>query len=286
MLITSIQTMAPSGSNVGRQNGNTYDDHSDAEESKPSRGNAKKGWFITLSAEEGSSDSICQWVRANCDEGVWTMEVGNETGYVHYHVSLVLKKKQRFQWLKNHLSRTANISAIRNWNAAFDYSQKDPTRIGGPWYWPERIGVVKDPLKGLEYYEWEKEILEYINEPADDRSIMWYWSEKGDTGKSKFAKHLYLTKPDTMVCIGKVSDIYYAISQSLKLLIVDIPRSRNEYMKNIYTVLEEVKNGLVFSGKYESKVKCFDPPHVLVFANVAPDETQLSEDRWIIRNID
>jgi len=52
-----------------------------------------------------------------------------------------------------------------------------------------------------------------------------------------------------------------------------------------YGAIEQVKNGLVFSGKYESSMLIFNPPHVVIFANDTPDESMYSNDRWHIHKI-
>jgi len=59
---------------------------------------------------------------------------------------------------------------------------------------------------------------------------------------------------------------------------VDVPRSKGEHLQ--YSFLECVKDGLLFSTKYESVMKQFDPPHVFVFMNEEPDQKALSEDRY------
>jgi len=61
-------------------------------------------------------------------------------------------------------------------------------------------------------------------------------------------------------------------------------RSKENYIS--YEALEEIKDGLFFSGKYESGMVCINPPHVVVLCNFAPDESKLSKDRWVIKNID
>jgi hypothetical protein len=49
--------------------------------------------------------------------------------------------------------------------------------------------------------------------------------------------------------------------------------------------MENVKDGLFFSTKYESGMVRYNPPHVIVFANVPPDVTKMSADRWVIKEI-
>jgi hypothetical protein len=52
-----------------------------------------------------------------------------------------------------------------------------------------------------------------------------------------------------------------------------------------YGAIEQIKNGLLFSGKYEGGQCVFNQPHVIVFANAEPKEEQMSMDRWDIREI-
>lgn len=68
-----------------------------------------------------------------------------------------------------------------------------------------------------------------------------------------------------------------------KIIVFDIERSRENFVS--YGGIEEVKNGLFFSPKYEGGMCIYNSPHIFVFANFPPDETQLSEDRWNIINI-
>ena len=50
--------------------------------------------------------------------------------------------------------------------------------------------------------------------------------------------------------------------------------------------MESIKNGRVFSAKYESKMKVFDPPHVICFANFEPKREAMSADRWAIVDLE
>ena len=53
-----------------------------------------------------------------------------------------------------------------------------------------------------------------------------------------------------------------------------------------YVVIEGIKDGLYFSGKYASKQLHFKTPNtVIIFANSAPDLQKLSADRWCVYQI-
>ena len=52
-----------------------------------------------------------------------------------------------------------------------------------------------------------------------------------------------------------------------------------------YSVIEHLKNGRIFSSKYESKIMKFACPYIIIYANFMPNKEKLSEDRWDIREI-
>lgn len=68
-----------------------------------------------------------------------------------------------------------------------------------------------------------------------------------------------------------------------KLIVVDCPRSQQDYIN--YGAIEQIKNGLIFSGKYEGTQLVFNSPHVIVFANEPPDYSKMSMDRWNVVQI-
>ncbi len=66
--------------------------------------------------------------------------------------------------------------------------------------------------------------------------------------------------------------------------IFDLSRTCADKIDHIYSLIENFKNGIMFSSKYESGTRIFTPPHVIVFANFIPDildrGNKLSADRW------
>ena len=83
--------------------------------------------------------------------------------------------------------------------------------------------------------------------------------------------------------MAKSADIKYAY-EGERVVLFDLTRSQQEHFN--YEVMESVKNGTMFSGKYESKVKVYASPHVVVFANWLPDYSKLSMDRWDVWDLD
>jgi hypothetical protein len=63
---------------------------------------------------------------------------------------------------------------------------------------------------------------------------------------------------------SKSDNIEYAYNGE-HVVIFYFSRSQAHHVN--YEVIESVKNGIMFSGKYESCSKTFDFPHVVIFAN-------------------
>ena len=142
-------------------------------------------------------------------------------------------------------------------------------------------------------YPWQKEVTNLVtsNKPADNRYIYWIHEPVGNTGKTYLAKYLHYFH-GAIVTGGKSADIKYAIARWQQLansypviIIVNLARSKTMTQSG-YTTLEEVKDALFFSGKYQSGMVASPyPPHLLVFANKPPDTSMMSQDRWIIKLI-
>ena len=119
----------------------------------------------------------------------------------------------------------------------------------------------------------------------DKREIIFIVDRAGDQGKSWFARYFCDRHDDAMIIVpGKKADMAYVVREDCKTFFLDCPRSKQgEYIQ--YDFLEELKNGYLFSPKYESKVKSFNAPHVVVFMNESPDMEKLSADRYSITTL-
>jgi hypothetical protein len=105
----------------------------------------------------------------------------------------------------------------------------------------------------------------------------------GNTGKTWMSRYLLATLRENCIRLenSKSDNIKYAYNGE-RVVIFDFGRSQADHVN--YEVIESVKNGIMFSGKYESCSKTFDIPHVVIFANFEPDLTKLSADRWDVRH--
>lgn len=248
-----------------------------------SQGKCAKTWILTVKGEHASNSSIASWLKENCSSAVWQLEKG-QSGYLHYQITMTLKVKQRLTWLKNHFCRDAHCEIVNNHAAAFDYTQKSDTRVSGPFYWPAQITTAKDPLYGKILHDWQRKVINIIETEPDDRTINWFWEPHGAAGKSALCKHLVL-KYDAVLLGGRSMDAFYSVDTP-RIVVFDLTRSSNQTSNPaFYETLESIKNGLLFSAKYESKAKIFDSPHLFIFSNNEPDRSMLSEDRWNIHEI-
>lgn len=137
---------------------------------------------------------------------------------------------------------------------------------------------------------WQSEILALLDVAADNRSINWYWDADGNSGKSFICKYIFV-KYRAIIADGKKDNVFNQILTSVvehkirpNVIILDIPRHNREYIN--YGVIEQIKNGLIYSGKYEGGALAFPSPHIFIFANFEPELHKLSVDRWRIKHID
>jgi len=136
---------------------------------------------------------------------------------------------------------------------------------------------------------WQQKIVDdIITQPINPRKVYWFWEPDGNIGKSSFVKFCVIKHNELFCDGGKKSDIINLVFNNnmneCNLIIWDIPRCNQGSIS--YSALEAIKNGLVCNTKYETGTKVFNPPHILVFANIEPlDREKLSEDRWDITRI-
>lgn len=134
---------------------------------------------------------------------------------------------------------------------------------------------------------WMEELLNILEQPPDSRSIYWVWEPKGKAGKTHFQKWYELQhKGDTLILSGKASDMKHGIVQFKeqnkyvpRVVMCNVPRSTEEKFIS-WQGMEEIKDMLFYSGKYEGGMINDKNPHFVMFANWLPDVSHMSGDRW------
>lgn len=140
--------------------------------------------------------------------------------------------------------------------------------------------LARSEMAGKFLRQWQLELINELREKPHERSIIWYKDSIGNTGKTWLSKLLCCEFDCIRFENGKSADIKHAFNGQ-KIVIFDLSRSQSEHVN--YEVIESVKNGFLFSPKYESCSKMYAIPHVIVFSNFMYDESKLSLDRWVLR---
>lgn len=255
---------------------------------KKTRPTPSKYWCFTLNNyTEEEMVQLETTFKESKSEYVIGKEVG-EKGTPHLQGFVSFEKKQRpmelrgiskrIHWEKTKAGKQANI----------DYCSKEGNVTTNMLTKETKRRMLEIPEQE-DLYEWQRDALYHLDE-QNHRAILWCWDSLGCSGKTTLAKLLILEQ-DALLIDGKKSDILYAATEFLgkdlesafykKLIfILDLSRTCENFVS--YDAIEKLKNGLWFSGKYESKMVMIPSPKLIVFANFPPDKTKLSQDRWVI----
>lgn len=129
-----------------------------------------------------------------------------------------------------------------------------------------------------------------VAEPHD-RHVWWLWEPLGRAGKTLFCKWYVSVNNDCLVLSGNAHDMKNGIVEWRKKkgvaprsVLVNIPRSKKQEHIS-WAGLEEIKDMIFYSGKYEGGMVNDKHPHVIFFANWEPEPENLSGDRWRIIRI-
>lgn len=147
------------------------------------------------------------------------------------------------------------------------------------------------PLQIIEkLHAWQQTIVDEIDAgQPDDRTINWIYDTKGGVGKTALIRYL-ISKRGALVVSGKAADIKFAITTfvtthpgvyDIPPVIWTIPRAQQNHIS--YSALEEIKDGVFFSGKYESGQVIFNSPHLYCFSNSPPEVEKMTTKRWNVR---
>lgn len=263
-------------------------------DSKHSLGNTKENarvnWCFTFHTPNEEDVSIFKKFHFEyCKYSIFSFEHGQCAKTPHIQGYFTLIKKLRFKTLKELLPYTVHLEAAKgSKNDNINYIKKEQYKI---WINGVKQRLIKRHIY-KDLFKWQQNVVNIVkdNEP-DDRTIYWIYDNKGGTGKSTLTKYLY----QNFQCIAingkfKTSDVKYIYSEYLKkdgvfpeVLVFNTPR--NVIFKH-YDLLEEFKDGIITSGKYESVQLEIPPPHIIITANHYPDVETLTADRWRIMCLD
>lgn len=248
----------------------------------------KRGWMGTLFTDDRTQisntlDSMdCKWI--------YQKERCPTTHRIHFHVGIYFNNPRGIGFQQLWPDDT-HWEFVKRWPATVKYCSKVSSRVEGPWTNIEGLTfreTIRDPLEGKELYDWQQRIIDIIQAEPDERKVYWFWDPNGNTGKSCLAKHIRMWYKCAVIG-GTAKDCFCSLKMRLevddiKVVIFDLSRSQMNRVS--YNAIEQIKNGMFFSGKYESGDVIINPPHVIVFANFPPERELLSEDRWSVIRLD
>lgn len=179
--------------------------------------------------------------------------------------------------------------AVKNGNFSVDDLREEHSDVFAkyPRFCREYIqaSIPEPELPSYALYPWQAALSETLKGEPDDRKVIFIVDPKGNAGKTWFAKYFCALFPDKTQYMesSKKADMAYALNPSIKTLFINVTRTQNDFFN--YSFIESVKDGLVFSSKYESGLKRLGNVHVVVLMNQRPDEKALSADRYSIQII-
>lgn len=246
-----------------------------------------KNWsFTVFNLDEDNINNIISTFDSSNSSYILAKEICPETKREHLQCYCEFSKKCRpknlfnddtIHWEKSKGNRESNLN----------YCSKDGNIIKTNFKMRKPVKI----LKKEQLYNWQINILDIIKDEPDDRTIYWFYGKNGNNGKTTFCKYL-VVEHGAIILSGKSADMKNAIVELDKqngytpeLIVCNIPKSfDSNYLS--YTGLEEIKDMLFYSGKYEGGMICGNPPHLIIFSNELPDVNKVSIDRWKIFNIE
>nr|QKK13643.1 replication-associated protein [Sorghum mastrevirus associated alphasatellite]QKK13645.1 replication-associated protein [Sorghum mastrevirus associated alphasatellite]QKK13647.1 replication-associated protein [Sorghum mastrevirus associated alphasatellite] len=277
---------------------------------------ASRRWMFTL-FEDFPSPPFAD-LPESAEYLICQKEKAPTTGKIHLQGFIVLKSPRRITFLRKFLGKSAHLEHARSKSSSCrDYCRKDATRTDGPWEYGVFAEQGSKARKAMERYRsdpdelrlsdpqlyrrclaesinsqfgalvlplftrpWQICFNERINQGPDDRNIIWVCGTQGGEGKTTRAKGL--VKDGWFYSRGgKSVDIKYSYSMHMGHVCFDLPRQSEEILN--YAVIEEIKDRLIRSAKYEPlDINAVDRVHVVVFANFKPLLEDVYDSRGIV----
>jgi len=150
----------------------------------------------------------------------------------------------------------------------------------------------KHDVTSIAAWPHQRAVLDFLKSEPDNRTIHILLDPAGGSGKSMLLKMINLQHDKGALFLnGDMKDMCYLVAQCDKpeVVCVDFARSTPDAAwGSVMNLLEQIKNGVLMSGKYVPVSRQFKPPHVIVCCNRLPPGLMemLSHDRpvfWHLR---
>ena len=149
--------------------------------------------------------------------------------------------------------------------------------------------------ENIEFKPWQLSILEEVDIPTK-RKIIWVVGKSCGEGKTWLQNYIRYKYEDRRVMSGislqtKSGNITHALTKhplsTADIFLFNIGKSVDTLTEINYDMLEGIKDGKLFTSKYDSqRLKIRVPNVVMVFSNDEPNTTKLAKDRWKLFSIE
>jgi len=249
-------------------------------------------WCITINNYTEDDWKNCCTNTQRFTKWIFGKEIG-EGGTPHVQGYIECKHPIDFASISKMFPRAHFERAKGNLKANYDYCSKE-----GSYETNIDLMPFRDKLKRIvfeKYYKdvvwrtWQEEVLHAIN-VDNDRVIYWYWEKGGNIGKSFLCKYIAIQRNGVIICDGKKDNVFNQVNTMIEakvmpeIVLLDVPRTSLDFIN--YGVIEKLKDGMLYSGKYEGGICIFPSPVIICFANEKPDESKMSADRWVVVCLD
>lgn len=248
-------------------------------------------------------EKLAVFAKAHCRGLIYGREVAPKTGTPHLQGYFQLTKKMRITQLKKLLGDVAHfevakgsveqnekycgkdkdivtygefekkggslntiraaINACKTWSDVLDIEGISKHMTYARECWSNRQ---PEKYEGIILREWQQELFDILMGPVEDRVLYWVHDSKGGKGKTFFAKYMMCNHGAFYSSPAKSQDIIYAYDNQ-RIFMYDIPFSADDSFLN-WGMLEKIKDGIMFSGKYVPITKVrHEKCHVVIFSN-------------------
>lgn len=107
----------------------------------------------------------------------------------------------------------------------------------------------------VKLYDWQQQIINYMDKPGTSREILFILDKQGGKGKSFLCAYCQTMRDDTFISdIGKTADILYIYKDNLKKNILLDTQRDLKYDEFNWKLIENITNRVFTSTKYESQI--------------------------------
>jgi len=249
------------------------------------------------------TEKLKRFFDQTCTEATWQYEIGSIKQKEHVQGVFTLEgpRQSNVATLKVFSDYFGNISGL-TLKPVYDrvainaYVSKEEGRVSGPYYAGKNvsfdINMAETPLR-----TWQKKLFDLLTSDKlpmlKNRKVIWVEDKQGNTGKSWFRKWLETGQNQLTVRSLPVSNVdrlmsaVHIINKTTKVDVYTInltkTRGEGESFKDLFSAVEQIKDGHVVDvmyGKYNRSF--FDPPVIIIFTNedLLPHIDCLKRDRW------